>query len=65
MKILLNNQEIDVDDQSTIQSILKRHSKSEKVAVFVNGQLVLYSEYAVRRLKPDDRMAFFKPLSGG
>ena len=65
MDILLNNLPVKVSEGTTIEELVIRLGYIGSVAVFVNGQQLLMSQYKGFLVSEDDRILIIKPLGGG
>ena len=66
MIISVNNKDIEVDDNITIESILKLlEIKTEYIAVEVNSTIVPKSEFAIHMLSENDKIMIINAVGGG
>ena len=66
MIISVNKKDIEVDDNITIESILKLlEIKTEYIAVEVNSTIVPKSEFAIHMLSENDKIMIINAVGGG
>lgn len=65
MEIVINNKKASVLDAITVSVLLKEVGMTHSVAVFINGNSILMSEYPNYILKENDNVKIIRPLSGG
>tara|TARA_Y100000817_G_C16496682_1_gene384922 strand:+ start:129 stop:329 length:201 start_codon:yes stop_codon:yes gene_type:complete len=66
MIVSVNKKNIEVDDNITIESILKLlEIKTEYIAVEVNSTIVPKSEFAIHMLSENDKIMIINAVGGG
>jgi sulfur carrier protein len=65
LEIVINNKKTSVLDKITVSVLLKEVGMTHWVAVFVNGNSILMSEYPNYILNENDNVKIIRPLSGG
>ncbi len=66
MRIRVNDEELTVDDGTTVADLVRRFDLApERVAVEVNQRLVRRATYPETRLHPDDRVEIVTLVGGG
>jgi sulfur carrier protein len=67
MEITLNNQQITISDNSTLESILKDNDLLEKkgIAVAINSSVIPKTEWANTKLNTNDNIMIITATAGG
>lgn len=65
MKIIFNQETIDLPKESRVIDMLQNQGFSRNTAVWVNNKRLLQQEYDVRRLQDGDQVRVLRPLGGG
>ena len=66
MIVSVNKKNIEVDDNITIESILKLlEIKTEFIAVEVNSTIIPKSEFAIHMLSENDKITIINAVGGG
>lgn len=66
MKIFLNGQPIEVQDQATLADVIAAQGLTDTAcATAVNGEFVPRTSRATRRLLPNEQVMTFEPITGG
>jgi thiamine biosynthesis protein ThiS len=65
MKIIFNQETIDVPEESRVIDLLQNQGFGRNTAVWVNNKRLLQQEYTVRRLQDGDQVRVLRPLGGG
>jgi thiamine biosynthesis protein ThiS len=65
ISITLNGQEKMIDDKTTVLDILREQGGTRRVAVYVNGEQWLQSDYDIRYFSSGDQVKIIRIFSGG
>lgn len=65
MDIIANGRTLSIPSECTVTMLLQLLGYSDHVAVFINGNQLLMSEYESYKLKNQDSVKIIRPLSGG
>jgi sulfur carrier protein len=67
--VTVNGEATEMAEDSTVEHVLARHLGPERatsgVAVALNGEVVLRTEWSARRLRPHDRLEVLAARGGG
>lgn len=65
MNVWVNKQRVELEDNSSVISLLLSLGMNKRVAVWVNGKRLLQSEYNTQKLVEGDKIRVLRPLGGG
>lgn len=64
MKIILNNKEMDLPEEMTVEQFIQEN-QYKRAAVWVNGGQLLSAEYGTWHLKEGDIVKILRVVAGG
>ena len=66
MKIQVNGDSFSVEQNCSLSTLIELQGlQGQRVALEVNGELVVRSQHQAYRLKPDDRVEIVQAIGGG
>ena len=65
MKVVVNNQTMDIDDQATLACVVKQFAAQGQFAVAHNGRFVSKQHYQTTQLTLADKIEILSPIQGG
>jgi sulfur carrier protein len=65
MKVIVNNKETEVQNDTTIEEIIKSMALNKWVSVWVNNKQLLEMEYPTYSVKENDEIKVIRILAGG
>lgn len=66
MQIQVNGEPLEVEQGCSLSSLIKLQGlEGQRVALEVNGELVVRSQHQAYRLRPDDRVEIVQAIGGG
>lgn len=66
MHINVNNEEMKVSENCTIQKLLeKRNTPRYRASVWINGHQILQKDYNTRKLEEKDKIRIIRVIGGG
>jgi sulfur carrier protein len=65
MKVYLNNKEVEISNDTTIEEVLKNMALNKWASVWVNDRQLLEREYPTYNLKENDDIKVIRILAGG
>lgn len=65
MKLTVNNQPIDIGDNSTLSCVITQFGAAGQFAVALNGQFVSKQNYQQTPVSADDKIEILSPIQGG
>lgn len=65
MKVIVNKKNIEIPNSFKVIDLLRHLNYMKSVAVFIDGEQLLLSDYEKRHIKENNNIRIFRPLSGG
>ncbi|MCJ8270929.1 MAG: sulfur carrier protein ThiS [Psychrosphaera sp.] len=65
MKLTVNNQPVDIGDNSTLLCVITQFGAGGQFAVALNGQFVSKQNYRQTPVSADDKIEILSPIQGG
>lgn len=65
MKVFLNNKQVEIPNDTTVEEVLKNMALNKWASVWVNDRQLLEREYPTYNLKENDDIKVIRILAGG
>ena len=65
MKIYVNNQQLIVDENYTVEKLLEKHGIERSAAVWINGKQILLKNYSSKQIQYGDEIKIIRIVGGG
>lgn len=65
MKIYVNNQQLIVPENYTVEKLLKKIGIRSRAAVWINGKQILLKNYSSEEIQDEDEIKIIRIVGGG